>query len=29
MIKLNKGSSEKRDIEFPKTLALSNTEGGI
>lgn len=29
MIKLNKGSSEKRDIEFLKTLALSNTEGGI
>lgn len=28
LIKLNKGSNEKRDIEFPKTLALSNAEGG-
>lgn len=29
MIKLNKGSTEKRDIEFPKTLAVSNAEGRI
>ena len=29
MIKFNKGSNEKKDIEFHKTLALSNAEGEI